>query len=204
MNTVAPSTVYRRPADLVTNGTAPGARAQLLSEINGRSTYALVLARDDEVATALMDFASSHHIAAAHFTAIGALRDVKLAWYDLERKAYKIISVDGQVEALSLLGDVGLANGKPAVHCHMTVGLEDGTVRGGPPGRSHGIPDARDYDHGGAGCAQKTVRRLFGSNVATYRVMSAAEEKSPTSISVIHRRYFNNCDRTLGIGRGLS
>jgi len=131
MNTVAPSTVYRRPADLVTNGTAPGARAQLLSEINGRSTYALVLARDDEVATALMDFASSHHIAAAHFTAIGALRGVKLAWYDLERKAYKIISVDGQVEALSLLGDVGLANGKPAIHCHMTVGLEDGTVRGG-------------------------------------------------------------------------
>ena len=43
MNTVTPSTVYRGPADLVTNGTAPGARAQLLSEINGRSTYALVL-----------------------------------------------------------------------------------------------------------------------------------------------------------------
>jgi hypothetical protein len=131
MNTVAPSTVYRRPADLNPSGAAPGARAQLLSKTNGRSTYALVLARDDEVATALMDFASSHDIAAAHFTAIGALCGVKLAWYDLERKAYKIISADGQVEALSLLGDVGLANGKPAVHCHTIVGLEDGTVRGG-------------------------------------------------------------------------
>lgn len=131
MNAFAPSSVYRRPADLIPNGTAPGARAQLLSEINSRRTYALVLARGDEVATALMDFASSHDIAAAHFTAIGALCGVKLAWYDLERKAYKIIAVDGQVEALTLLGDVGLADDKPAVHCHMTVGLEDGTVRGG-------------------------------------------------------------------------
>jgi len=131
MNTLAPSTVYRCPADLVPSGTAPGARTQLLSEINGRSTYAVVLARGDEVATALMDFASFHDIAAAHFTAIGALCGVKLAWYDLERKAYKIIPVDGQVEALTLLGDVGLANGQPAVHSHMTVGLEDGSVRGG-------------------------------------------------------------------------
>jgi predicted DNA-binding protein with PD1-like motif len=131
MNALASSTVYRQPADLVPRGKAPGARAQLLSDINGRITYALVLARGDEVATALMDFASAHHIAAAHFTAIGALCGVTVAWYDLERKAYKIIAIEGQVEALTLLGDVGLAKGIPAVHCHMTVGLEDGTVRGG-------------------------------------------------------------------------
>ena len=28
--------------------------------------------------------------------------------------------------------------------------------------------------------------------------MSTAEEKAPTSIPVIHRRYFNNCDQNLG------
>jgi len=131
MNVSDPSSIYRQPADLIPHGKAPGARAQLLGDVNGRSTYALVLAAGDEVATALMEFASTHTIEAAHFTAIGALRRVKVAWYDLDRKAYKIISIVGQVEALTLLGDVGLANGKPAVHCHMTVGLEDGTVRGG-------------------------------------------------------------------------
>lgn len=123
--------VYLEPAQIVPNGQAPGAQAQLLSDAGGRQTYALVLAAGDEVATALMDFVKSHKISAAHFTAIGALREVKVAWYDLSRKAYKVISIPGQVEALSLIGDVGMAAGKPAVHCHITVGLEDATTRGG-------------------------------------------------------------------------
>lgn len=125
------SAVYLRPDEIVAHGTAPGASAQLLSDTGGRQTYALVLAAGDEVATALMDFAKAHNIQAAHFTAIGALREVKIAWYDFARKAYKITSVPGQVEALSLVGDVGIANGKPAVHCHLIVGLEDGNTRGG-------------------------------------------------------------------------
>lgn len=123
--------LYLKPSEIAPVGAAPGARAQLLSDEGGRRTYALVLSRGDEVATALMDFARDHQVAAAHFTAIGALRDVQVAWYDLERQAYKIIPVPGQVEALSMIGDVGLAGGKPMVHCHMSVGLDDGSVRGG-------------------------------------------------------------------------
>jgi len=36
-----------------------------------------------------------------------------------------------QVEVISLVGDIGLVNGKPVVHAHGVVGLEDGTTRGG-------------------------------------------------------------------------
>jgi hypothetical protein len=90
---------YLTPAQAIPHGTAPGARAQLLSDIDGRRTYALILARDDELFTALTDFVQRHDIKAAHFTAIGALRDLQLGWYDLDRKAYKVIPVPGQVEA---------------------------------------------------------------------------------------------------------
>ena len=72
-------------------------RAQLLSEQQGRRSRALVLQRDDEVLTALNDFAARHAIHAAHITAIGALRDVQLGWYDLSRKAYRVNLVPGQV-----------------------------------------------------------------------------------------------------------
>ncbi|HVR49895.1 MAG TPA: PPC domain-containing DNA-binding protein [Pseudorhodoferax sp.] len=123
--------VYLTPSEIVPRGKAPGARAQLLSDNGGRKTYALVLASGDEVATALMDFVKAHQVQAAHFTAIGALRDVKVAWYDLERKAYKVMPIPGQVEALSVVGDVGMAGGQPAVHCHITVGLDDASARGG-------------------------------------------------------------------------
>jgi predicted DNA-binding protein with PD1-like motif len=102
-----------------------------MSNIGGLQTYAIALQRDDEVATALLEFATTHHVTSGHFTAIGALRDVRIAWYDLPNKEYKIMDVPGQVEALSLVGDVGIANGAPVVHAHLVVGLEDGTTRGG-------------------------------------------------------------------------
>ena len=90
-----------------------------------------MLASGDELATALMDFALAEGIQAGHFTAIGALRDVQVAWFDLGRKAYKVMEIAGQVEALSVIGDVGMAGGRPMVHCHITVGLEDTSARGG-------------------------------------------------------------------------
>ena len=46
-------------------------------------------------------------------------------------KAYKKIPITQQVEVISLVGDIGLVNGKPVVHAHGVVGLEDGTTRGG-------------------------------------------------------------------------
>jgi uncharacterized protein len=95
------------------------APAQLLSDIDGRRTYALILARDDELFTALTDFVQRHDIKAAHFTAIGALRDLQLGWYDLDRKAYKVIPVPGQVEAWRWSATSALADGKPTVHTQL-------------------------------------------------------------------------------------
>ncbi len=122
---------YVPPEKATPHGEAPHARSQLLSDVNGRRTYALILKSGDEVFTALSQFAREHQLRAAHFTAIGALRDVELGWYDLGRRAYKVNPVQGQVEALSVIGDVGMASGAPVVHAHVVVGAEDGTTRGG-------------------------------------------------------------------------
>ena len=35
------------------------------------------------------------------------------------------------MEVVSLIGDVGMVNGKPQVHAHASVALPDGTMRGG-------------------------------------------------------------------------
>jgi hypothetical protein len=36
-----------------------------------------------------------------------------------------------EVEVASLIGDIGLINGKPAVHAHAVLGFPDGTTRSG-------------------------------------------------------------------------
>jgi hypothetical protein len=64
-------------------------------------------------------------------TAIGALRDVTLGYFDRAAKGYRKIPLTEQVEVLSLLGVITLDGELPKVHAHIVVGTADGTTRGG-------------------------------------------------------------------------
>jgi predicted DNA-binding protein with PD1-like motif len=97
----------------------------------GEKTWALIFETGDEVAAGLQRFAQENHLAGSHFTAIGALSDVVLAWFDWQTKDYRKIPVREQVVVLSLIGDVADDNGKPKVHAHIVIGKSDGTAHGG-------------------------------------------------------------------------
>jgi hypothetical protein len=97
-----------------------------------QNTYVIIFDKGDEVAKGLAEFAAREGVSAASFTAIGALSDVTLGYFDWENKDYIKIPVTEQVEVLALVGDVSLdAEGKPKVHAHIVVGRSDGTTRGG-------------------------------------------------------------------------
>ncbi len=124
---------YLARAELKPSGAAPGAQHRLLAtRADGSKEYALVLARGDEVMTALSDFAHAEQVTAASFTAIGAVRGAEVAWFDFEKQQYKAMRHDDQLEVLSLLGDIGLgADGQATVHAHATLGRESGRAFGG-------------------------------------------------------------------------
>jgi uncharacterized protein len=121
---------YIRPGPITVLGKAPGLRSQLLSQGSSR-TYAIIFGKYDEFMAGLTEFAENNQLKASHFTAIGAFHEALFGWFDGEKKAYKKIPITQQVEVISLVGDIGLVNGKPVVHAHGVVGLEDGTTRGG-------------------------------------------------------------------------
>ncbi len=106
-------------------------KSKLLLDENGKRTFAIVFDTGDEVADGLLRFATDAHITAAHFTAIGALRDVTLGDFEIEHKEYHRIPIREQVEVLSLVGNVATADGKQKVHAHIVVGKRDGTAHGG-------------------------------------------------------------------------
>jgi predicted DNA-binding protein with PD1-like motif len=122
---------YLAPSAVVPYGAALSVKEHRVSSTGGEETYSLILSSGDEVLTALTDFAKRHTVVDAHFIAIGAVHDVKVGWLDLDRKEYKVIPVQGQVEVLSLIGDIGVAGAKPIVHAHAVLGLPDGSTRGG-------------------------------------------------------------------------
>lgn len=95
-------------------------------------TFILVFKTGDELADGLLQFAKQQGVSAASFKAVGALSSVRLAWFSWESKQYEpSVTLDEQVELLSLIGDVALKDGEPVVHAHAVIGKKDGTAHGG-------------------------------------------------------------------------
>jgi uncharacterized protein len=105
-------------------------RSKLLN-VDPPVTYAVVLDTGDEAMAELGRFIRDHEVEAASLTAIGAFRRALLGYFDWQTKEYKKIAVEEQVEVLSLLGDVAVAEDGPTLHVHAVLGKADGSVVGG-------------------------------------------------------------------------
>jgi uncharacterized protein len=104
-------------------------------------TFVLVFETNDELAQSLKEFASQEKLASASFKAIGALSSVRLGWLNWETKRYEpSVSLDEQLELLSLIGDIALKDGEPQIHAHAVVGKRDGTAHGGHLLQAHVRP----------------------------------------------------------------
>lgn len=93
--------------------------------------YAVILQTGDEAVECLTRFAREHGLDAAQITAIGAFRRVTLGYFEMERKDYRRIELDEQLELLSLLADVALEQDEPKLHAHVVLGRSDGSTCGG-------------------------------------------------------------------------
>lgn len=105
-------------------------RSKLLQEGTERS-FAIVFNEGEEPARGLLEFCNQQKVAAAHFTAIGALKAVTLGWFNMDTNDYERVRIEEQVEVLSLVGNVALYEGRPKVHAHLVVGKRDGAALGG-------------------------------------------------------------------------
>ena len=115
--------------------------SKLLHEQSGQRTFAIVLKTGEEVFGSLSDFAKRERISAAQLTAIGALSDVELKYFDWDQKKYETIPVREQVEVAALIGDIALSpEGAPALHAHIVLGRRNGSALAGHLGRAHVRP----------------------------------------------------------------
>jgi hypothetical protein len=112
-----------------------------LHEQDGQRTFAVVLQSGDAVVKSLKDFIARENIHAAGLTAIGALSEVTLLYFDWDKKDYRNIEIREQVEVASLIGDVADdPDGKPTLHVHIVVGTRDGSAKAGHLGEGRVRP----------------------------------------------------------------
>jgi uncharacterized protein len=116
-------------------------QAKLIHEADGQRTFAVIFSTGDEVMAGMKAFAEREHVSAAQFTAIGALADATLGYFDWETKQYQRIPVREQVEVAAFLGDVALGpDGKPSLHIHVVLGRRDASALAGHPMEAHVRP----------------------------------------------------------------
>jgi uncharacterized protein len=116
-------------------------KTRLLHELDGQRVFVVVFQTGEEVMRGLNAFVKSQNIVAAQLTAIGALSEAMLAYFDWEKKDYQSIPVREQVEVASLIGDVASApSGEPSLHVHVVLGRRDGTALAGHLTRAHVRP----------------------------------------------------------------
>lgn len=82
------------------------------------SGYLVRLSRGDELFYSIISFGKSEGIDSAFFWGIGAVEDVVLGYYDLEKREYIKRDFPGVWELLSLTGNLAKADDGPIIHAH--------------------------------------------------------------------------------------
>lgn len=108
---------------------------------SSQRTFALVFETGEEVVAGLQQFARETKATAAEFTALGALSDLTVGYFDWPKKDYRRIVIGEQVEVINLTGNFARGeDGQPALHAHIVVGKADGNACGGHLLRAHVRP----------------------------------------------------------------
>jgi predicted DNA-binding protein with PD1-like motif len=79
----------------------------------------------EEIVGTITEFARAHSIDAAEVSGIGAAYDVTLGYFDRGTRQYERHAVEGEVEIVSLLGNVSIKEGQPFAHLHVNVSGRD-------------------------------------------------------------------------------
>ena len=114
-------------------------KSKLINE-SGEKTFAVIFEKGDEVIETLRRFANEQRLLASHFTAIGALSNAVIGFFDPAKKQYKKIPIREQVEVLSLTGIITFEGDVPKIHAHIVLGKADGTAYGGHLLEGHVFP----------------------------------------------------------------
>ena len=89
------------------------------------SGFILRLERGEEVLTTLTDFVEQQHIQSGTIQGLGAIKDLVLGIFDPEMKEYVKQTFNEDLELGNLTGNISSLDGKPVLHCHVTVAGTD-------------------------------------------------------------------------------
>ena len=93
--------------------------------------YIIRLDKGEDVFEEIKNFAEQKGITAAEFNGIGAVANVEIGSYNLEKKEYDFRTLKEPLEVVSMIGNVALVDGEQFLHIHAVLSDPDLTCYGG-------------------------------------------------------------------------
>lgn len=93
--------------------------------------YLIVFGKNDDLLAGLYKFIDETKIRSGHFTALGAVGCAALGFYRPQDHSYTVTKIEKSAEVASMVGNIGVKNGRAVVHSHGVFSLEDGRCLGG-------------------------------------------------------------------------
>ena len=106
-------------------------KVKLLNVNEKERSFAVVLDPGEEATASLLKFAREHNVHAAQISAIGAFSRAVLGFFEFDRRDYRRIVLDEQLELVSLLGNLATDGKDVKLHCHAVVANREGRAFGG-------------------------------------------------------------------------
>ena len=95
------------------------------------SKYFISLSKDEHINQSLLDISNNENIKSGWINGVGAIYDIEVGYFDVERKDYVRRKFSGDYELLSLSGNVSIKEGNKFIHTHITFSDIEFNVLGG-------------------------------------------------------------------------
>lgn len=87
--------------------------------------------KGDKIMASLHEIAEKEGIKSGFVSAIGAVDQAELSYYEIEEKTYKTVTFEKDFEVLSMNGTLTTVDGSPHEHIHIVLGRDDYSTIGG-------------------------------------------------------------------------
>ena len=96
-----------------------------------KDRYYITLDKDEYINQSLLNIANNEEIKSGWINGIGAIYDIEIGYFDVNKKDYVKKKFKGHYELISLLGNISIKDGNKFIHTHISFCGTDYKVIGG-------------------------------------------------------------------------
>ena len=93
--------------------------------------YMARLDHDADLLRAITDLAKDAGVKNGRFTAIGALKNARIGYYNQDKQVYQDLIIDNHCELAACIGNVSTKDGETFVHAHVVLSDDAGNTMAG-------------------------------------------------------------------------